>query len=66
MGSCIIYLLLIGFIAQALRIQAASRAHEVVLATAIFDKGGKLLVTPGGTVPNQKITSSYLEQVCDS
>jgi hypothetical protein len=43
---------------------AAKRAQHVVLATAVFDPDGKLMVTPEGMLPSQKITSAYREQVC--
>lgn len=65
MGTCVIYLSLATLIFQARKLRAASRAQQIVLATAIFDRDGKLLVTSGGTLPNQKITSSYREQTAN-
>jgi hypothetical protein len=43
--------------------KAAKRAQQVVLAVAVFDPDGKLLVTPTGMLPTRKITSAYHEQV---
>ncbi|KAI9712608.1 MAG: hypothetical protein M1812_006788 [Candelaria pacifica] len=41
------------------------RAQEVVLAAVTFDTEGRLLVTPEGTLPCQKITDSYIERSFD-
>jgi len=38
----------------------------VVLATAIFDKDGRILVTTEGHLPNEKITEKYIERVSQS
>lgn len=35
----------------------------VVLASVIFDKDGRILVTPEGHIPNEKITKQYIERV---
>lgn len=35
----------------------------VVLASVIFDKDGRLLVTTEGNLPNEKITKQYVERV---
>ncbi|OIW27762.1 hypothetical protein CONLIGDRAFT_542746, partial [Coniochaeta ligniaria NRRL 30616] len=40
----------------------ASKAQQVVLATAIFDKQGRVLVSPEGLLPSEKITDSFLEK----
>ncbi|KAH8906765.1 hypothetical protein BR93DRAFT_896272, partial [Coniochaeta sp. PMI_546] len=40
----------------------ASKAQQVVLATAIFDKHGRVLVSPEGLLPSEKITDSFLEK----
>jgi hypothetical protein len=50
-------------LAQRRRAQFAGRAQQVVLAAAIFDKDGKLMVTPEGLLPSQKITNSFNERV---
>lgn len=39
------------------------RAKQVVLANATFDQEGKIMVTPGGFLPSQKVTNSYIERV---
>ncbi|OBT61333.1 hypothetical protein VE03_09534 [Pseudogymnoascus sp. 23342-1-I1] len=48
-------------ITQRRRTRSANRAQQVVLASAIFDRNGRLLVTPDGLLPNQKVTTSYVE-----
>lgn len=39
------------------------RAKQVVLASATFDQDGRIMVTPGGFLPSQKVTNSYIESV---
>ncbi|KAI9767503.1 MAG: hypothetical protein M1839_004491 [Geoglossum umbratile] len=55
-------LLCLALLAQRRRAQQSDRAQQVVLACAIFDSRGRLMVSPDGLVPNQKITRTYLEQ----
>jgi hypothetical protein len=50
-------------LAQRRRLRSANRAQEVVLACAIFDKHGKVMVTPEGILPNEKVTTTYVERV---
>jgi hypothetical protein len=52
-----------AILAQRRRSRSANRAQQVVLASAIFDMHGRLMVTPEGLLPNQKITTSYVERV---
>jgi hypothetical protein len=40
----------------------ASKAQQVVLAAAVFDKHGRVLVSPDGLLPSEKITDSFLEK----
>ncbi|KAI1419362.1 hypothetical protein F5Y12DRAFT_794005 [Xylaria sp. FL1777] len=40
----------------------ASKARHVVLAAAIFDRAGRILVSPEGLVPSEKITDTYIEK----
>ncbi|KAH9205173.1 hypothetical protein DL95DRAFT_430095 [Leptodontidium sp. 2 PMI_412] len=49
-------------LAQWRRSRSANRAQHVVLASATFDMQGRLLVTPEGLLPNQKVTASYVER----
>lgn len=51
-------------IGQRSRKLSADRAQQVVLACAMFDANGKLMVTPEGILPCRKITDSFTEQVC--
>ncbi|KAI9680496.1 MAG: hypothetical protein M1817_003936 [Caeruleum heppii] len=58
-------LLVVAIVAQRRRQQSANRAKQVVLACATFDPEGRLLVTPEGLLPSQKITNSYIERSFD-
>ncbi|KAI1499443.1 FAD dependent oxidoreductase-domain-containing protein [Biscogniauxia marginata] len=40
----------------------ASKAQQVVLAAAVFDKAGRILVNPDGLLPSEKITDTYVEK----
>ncbi|KAI0595786.1 hypothetical protein F4775DRAFT_604456 [Biscogniauxia sp. FL1348] len=40
----------------------ANKAQQVVLAAAVFDKAGRILVNPDGLVPSEKITDTYVEK----
>ncbi|KFY33851.1 hypothetical protein V494_07268 [Pseudogymnoascus sp. VKM F-4513 (FW-928)] len=59
-AACIIILAL-TVITQRRKTRSANRAQQVLLASAIFDHNGRLLVTPDGLLPNQKVTTSYVE-----
>ncbi|KAI0106969.1 hypothetical protein GGR51DRAFT_559654 [Nemania sp. FL0031] len=39
-----------------------SKARNVVLAAAIFDSSGRILVRPDGLLPSEKITHAYIEK----
>jgi hypothetical protein len=54
------------FIAQKHLLQAARRAQQVVLAVAVFDPEGKILVSPEGFLPTRKVTNAWLERVCNT
>ncbi|KAL8868556.1 MAG: hypothetical protein Q9174_004914 [Haloplaca sp. 1 TL-2023] len=47
---------------QRMKAQAAHRAQQVVLASVVFDRDGRLLVTPDGKLPSRKIVKTYVEQ----
>ncbi len=53
-----------AILAQRKRQTSAVRAKQIVLACAIFDPDGRLLVSPEGILPRQKITSAYTVGVC--
>ncbi|OLN91989.1 Signaling protein YkoW [Colletotrichum chlorophyti] len=40
----------------------ASKAQQVVLAAAVFDKHNRILVNPDGLIPTEKITDTFLEK----
>jgi NO-binding membrane sensor protein with MHYT domain len=61
-AACFI-LLIFTMLAQRRRSRSANRAQEVVLACAIFDPNGRIMVTPDGVLPNRKVTTSYVERV---
>ncbi|KAI9761140.1 MAG: hypothetical protein M4579_001187 [Chaenotheca gracillima] len=64
MSSCVV-LLGLAVIAQRRRNRTANRAQQVVLASVTFDSEGRLMVTPEGLLPNQKITNAYVERTFD-
>ncbi|ETS77585.1 hypothetical protein PFICI_11459 [Pestalotiopsis fici W106-1] len=41
---------------------SASKAQQVLLAAAVFDSTGRILVTPDGLLPSESITETYLEK----
>ncbi|PQE26155.1 MHYT domain signaling protein [Rutstroemia sp. NJR-2017a BBW] len=43
------------------RLETISRSQKLSLFAAIFDKHGRVLITPGGTLPNRKIANSFIE-----
>ncbi|KUJ13484.1 uncharacterized protein LY89DRAFT_591314 [Mollisia scopiformis] len=59
-AACFI-LIVFTFLAQRRRSRSANKARQVVLACAIFDSNGRIMVTPEGLLPNEKITASYRE-----
>ncbi|KAI8624602.1 hypothetical protein F5Y19DRAFT_310077 [Xylariaceae sp. FL1651] len=40
----------------------ANKARQVVLAAAVFDQTGRILVNPDGLLPSEKITDTYIEK----
>lgn len=60
-------LLLVGTAAYAahLRKSYADKAQHVVLAAAVFDPVGRILVSPDGLLPSEKITDTYVEKTPD-
>ena len=52
-----------AYFGQRSRRRSADRAQQVVLACAIFDPDGKLMVTPEGLLPSRKITDAFYERV---
>jgi hypothetical protein len=56
-------LLGITFLANLRQQQSRKRAHQLVLAGAYFDEAGRVMVTPQGLLPAQRITNSYVEKV---
>ncbi|KAI1803800.1 hypothetical protein F4811DRAFT_553449 [Daldinia bambusicola] len=57
-------LFMAGSIIYATRVSRrnASKAQQIVLAAAIFDKSGRILVNPDGLLPSEKITDTYVEK----
>lgn len=41
----------------------ADKAQQVVLAAAVFDNQGRILVSHDGVIPSEKITDSFLGKV---
>ena len=61
--GCCTSLFTLAILGQRSRKLSADRAQQVVLACAIFDMDGKLMVTPEGVLPSRKITDSFTERV---
>ena len=40
----------------------ANKAQQVILAAAVFDKQGRVLVSPDGLLPSERITASLVER----
>jgi len=40
----------------------ATKAQQIVLAAAVFDKHGRILVSPDGLLPSERITASLVEK----
>jgi len=60
-GACV---LLAGFAVYSARTKRryATKAQQVVLAAAVFDQQGRVLVSPDGLLPNVRITASLVEK----
>ncbi|KIM93801.1 hypothetical protein OIDMADRAFT_45950 [Oidiodendron maius Zn] len=61
-GACLV-LLVFTMLAQRRKFLSANRGQHVVLASAVFDKNGRIMVTPEGLLPNRKVTSAYVARV---
>ncbi|PMD42218.1 hypothetical protein L207DRAFT_456438 [Hyaloscypha variabilis F] len=59
-GACFI-LVTLAILGQRRRARSADRAQHIVLASATFDQNGRLMVTPEGLLPSQKVTNSHSE-----
>ncbi|KAI0843751.1 FAD dependent oxidoreductase-domain-containing protein [Hypoxylon sp. FL0890] len=42
--------------------RSANKAQQIVLGAAVFDKSGRILVSPDGLLPSEKITDTYVER----
>ncbi|KAH7021191.1 uncharacterized protein B0I36DRAFT_213795, partial [Microdochium trichocladiopsis] len=40
----------------------AVKAQQIVLAAAVFDRSGRIMVNPDGLLPSEKITDTYVER----
>ncbi|EPE10535.1 hypothetical protein F503_05630 [Ophiostoma piceae UAMH 11346] len=58
-GACII-IAGIAFTTNQIMKRSAQKAQQVVLALAVFDKQGRLLVSPDGLPPSEKITDTFV------
>ena len=41
----------------------AAKAEQIVLAAAVFDRHGRILVSPEGLLPSEKITETFPQKV---
>lgn len=60
-GACLVMASFAMYTARIMQ-RYASKAQQVVLAAAVFDKHGRVLVSPDGLLPSEKITDSFLEK----
>ncbi|KAK2740136.1 hypothetical protein FQN57_006251 [Myotisia sp. PD_48] len=62
--SCASCLFLIGLaiLTNRQHRRSANRVKQLVLATAFFDPQGRVMVSPEGLLPSQKITNQYIER----
>ncbi|KKA28493.1 hypothetical protein TD95_003221 [Thielaviopsis punctulata] len=60
-GACLIIASSSIYTARIVR-RYATKAKQVTLAAAVFDKHGRILVTPDGLLPLEKITDSFPER----
>ncbi|CAK7216033.1 hypothetical protein SBRCBS47491_002693 [Sporothrix bragantina] len=58
-GACLI-IGAMAFTTNQVMKRSAQKAQQVVLAVAIFDKHGRLLVSPDGLLPSEKITETFV------
>ncbi|CAK7225122.1 hypothetical protein SCUCBS95973_005752 [Sporothrix curviconia] len=58
-GACLI-IAAMAFTTNQVMKRSAQKAQQVVLAVAIFDKYGRLLVSPDGLLPSEKITETFV------
>ncbi|KAK4113248.1 hypothetical protein N656DRAFT_708468 [Canariomyces notabilis] len=59
------FLIIVGTTIYSARIRKgyAARAQRITLAAAVFDKQGRILVTPDGLLPSEVVTSSFLQKM---
>ncbi|KAK6202013.1 hypothetical protein LQW54_009145 [Pestalotiopsis sp. IQ-011] len=60
-GAAIIMAITAIYTTNVMR-NSASKAQQVLLAAAVFDSTGRILVTPDGLLPSESITETYLEK----
>lgn len=58
-GACLIIAAMAVTTNQVMK-RSAQKAQQVVLAVALFDKHGRLLVSPDGLLPSEKITETFV------
>jgi hypothetical protein len=60
-GAALIIVALAAYSTHVSR-RYADKAQQIVLAAAVFDKSGRILVNPDGLLPSEKVTDTYLEK----
>ncbi|KUI59944.1 Signaling protein YkoW [Cytospora mali] len=60
-GACLVMAGFATYTARTMK-RYANKAQQIVLAAAVFDKHGRVLVSPDGLLPSEKITDSFLEK----
>ena len=56
-------LIILAIIGNRQRKRSANRVRQLVLACALFDPSGRVMVSPEGLLPTRKITNRYVERV---
>ncbi|PGH05616.1 hypothetical protein AJ80_08308 [Polytolypa hystricis UAMH7299] len=57
-----VFLVVLAVIARWQQNRSAKRVHQLVLACAYFDSSGRVMVSPEGQLPIQKIANHYVEK----
>ncbi len=60
-GACLLMAGIAVYTASVMK-RYASKAQQVVVAAALFDRQGRVLVSPDGLLPSEKITATFAEK----
>ncbi|EEP80878.1 predicted protein [Uncinocarpus reesii 1704] len=60
-ASCA-FLIVLAVLTKRRHKKSANRVRQLVLASAFFDSSGRVMVSPEGLLPSQKITNQYIDR----